>query len=84
MYTTMRNSFDDLMFFYSHWYIKNVTGDNDGIVSEYSARWGDNIVKIEGGISHAEIVDYKTSKISGITIPGIYINIVNALSEKGF
>jgi triacylglycerol lipase len=84
IYTTMRNSFDDLMFFYSHWYIKKLTGSNDGIVSEYSAKWGDNAIKIEGGISHAEIVDYKMIKISGIDIPNVYINIVKELSEKGF
>ena len=84
VYTTMRDSFDDIMFFYSHWYIKSRKGDNDGMVSEYSARWGDNIVKIEGGISHAEILDLKMRKISGINIPDIYIKIVSELSEKGY
>jgi triacylglycerol lipase len=84
LYTVMRNSFDDLMFFYSHWYLKSVDGDNDGIVSECSARWGENIIKIEVGISHAEIVDYKRTKISGINIVDIYMKIVNDLSEKGF
>jgi triacylglycerol lipase len=84
IYTTMRDSFDDIMFFYSHWYIKSRKGDNDGMVSEYSARWGDNIVKIEGGISHAEILDLKMRKISGINIPDIYIKIVSELSEKGY
>jgi triacylglycerol lipase len=63
IYTVMRNSFDDLMFFYSHWYLKSVDGDSDGIVSEYSAKWGDNVLKLEGGISHAEIVDYKKKNI---------------------
>jgi len=84
MYTLMKNSFDDLMFFYSHWFIKTISGNNDGIVSEHSAKWGNNIIKIEGGISHAEIIDYKMKKISGIDIPDIYINIVNELSKKGF
>jgi triacylglycerol lipase len=84
IYTVMRNSFDDLMFFYSHWCLKSVDGDSDGIVSENSARWGDNIIKIEGGISHAEIVDYKRRKISGINIVNIYMKIASELSEKGF
>jgi len=84
VYATMKNPFDDLMFFYSYWYIKKVRGDNDGIVSEYSAKWGNNTTKIEGGISHAEIIDYKKKRISGINIPDIYIKIVNGLSEKGF
>ena len=84
IYTLMDNSFDDLMFFYSHRYIKKLYGNNDGIVSEHSAKWSNNIIKIEGGISHAEILDYKMRKVSGIDIPGIYIKIVNELSEKGF
>jgi triacylglycerol lipase len=84
LYTTMNNSFDDLALFYPHWYIKKVAGANDGIVSEKSARWGNNIVKIKGGISHIEIVDFKKRKRLGIDIPGIYINIINQLREKGF
>jgi triacylglycerol lipase len=84
VYSLMRSSFDDIMFFYSHWYIKLFYGNNDGIVSERSARWSNNIVKIEGGISHAEILDYKMKKIYGIDIPDIYIKIADGLSEKGF
>ncbi|MDR0315764.1 MAG: hypothetical protein LBH97_02565, partial [Treponema sp.] len=84
IYTTMNNAFDDLMFFNSYLYIKNIRGDNDGVVSEWSAKWGDNIIKIEGGISHADILDYKMVNISGINIPDIYLKIVNELSKMGF
>jgi triacylglycerol lipase len=83
-YTTMKNSLDDLMFFYSHWYLKSICGENDGVVSEYSAKWGENVTKIEGGISHAEILDYKKKKISRINIPDIYIKIIDELNKKGF
>ncbi|GBU27625.1 hypothetical protein R84B8_01160 [Treponema sp. R8-4-B8] len=82
IYSVMESSFDDAMFYYSHRYIKKINGDNDGVVSEYSAKWSDNITKIEGGISHTEIVDIKKKK--GINIPAIYLKIVNDLSEKGF
>jgi len=84
MYTTIKNSFDDFMFFYSYWYVKNVVGGNDGIVSEYSARWGDTVTKISGRISHAEIVDYKRKKVSGMDIPNIYLEIVRDLGGRGF
>jgi len=84
MYTTMRNSFDDLMFFYSHLYLKKVCGENDGVVSAKSANWSDNVYNIEGGISHAEIVDYKKKNISGINIPNVYLNIIGGLIDKGF
>jgi triacylglycerol lipase len=84
IYTTMNSLFDDLMFSSSYWYIKGIHGDNDGLVSEWSARWGANITKIEGRISHANVIDYKKKNISGINIPDIYINIANKLSEMGF
>ena len=84
LYTKMRNSFDDLMFFYSYWYLKKVVGENDGVVSVHSAAWGNNVYQIDGGISHAEIVDYKRKKISGINIPDIYLNIIEGLINKGF
>jgi triacylglycerol lipase len=84
LYTTMKNSLDDLMFFFTHRYLKSISGENDGFVNEYSSRWGKNIIKIEGGISHAEILDYKRKKISGINIPDIYIKIADELLKKGF
>jgi triacylglycerol lipase len=84
MYVTMRNPFDDLKYFYSYQYIKKKSGENDGVVSEISANWGDNVRKITSGISHAEIIDYKMRDISGINIPEIYMQIANELSKMGF
>jgi triacylglycerol lipase len=84
LYTTMNNAFDDLLFFHSYLYIKKVSGENDGIVSEHSAKWGENTARIEGGISHAEILDYKKKKVSGIDIPDIYIETVNKLRDMNF
>jgi len=82
--TTMNYAFDDIRFFYSYLYIKKVRGKSDGVVSEYSTKWGSNIARIEGGISHAEIIDLKKKKISGIDIPAIYIKIIKELTEKNF
>jgi len=84
LYTTMNNADDDKMFLYTYPYIKEISGDNDGLVSECSAQWGDNITKIEGGISHAEILDYKAKEISGIHIPDIYVKVIKGLSERHF
>ena len=80
LYTTMDNAFDDVMFFYTYLYVKKIGGKNDGIVSESSAKWGNNTVKIAGGISHAEILDVKMKRISGINIPEIYVKIAEGLS----
>jgi len=84
IYSIMKNAFDDPLFTKCYRYIKKISGDNDGFVSETSAKWGDNVIKIEGGISHAEIFDYNIRKISGINILDIYKNIVQRLIEKGF
>ena len=84
LYTAMDNAFDDIMFFYPYLYIKKISGKNDGLVSEFLARWGNNVIKIEGGISHAEILDFKKKKISGINIPDIYVRIAEGLSGRGF
>ncbi|MDR0304208.1 MAG: hypothetical protein LBH98_05490 [Chitinispirillales bacterium] len=84
LYTTLKNSSDDLLYFFSHRYLKRISGENDGIVSENCAIYGKNAVKIEGSISHSEILDIKRRKISGINIPDIYVKIVEDLVEKGF
>ncbi|MCL2184703.1 MAG: alpha/beta hydrolase [Treponema sp.] len=83
VYSIMKNEFDDLIFFNSYLYIKRIRGANDGVVSEASATWSNNNLKLEN-ISHTEIVDYKKHKISGINIPDIYLDIVRDLGKKGF
>jgi len=83
-YSTMEKPSDDPMFSLSYRYIKKTVGNNDGVVSEYSARWSNNITKIDGGISHTEIVDSKREQMSGRNIPAIFLKIVNDLSKKGF
>jgi triacylglycerol lipase len=84
IYSTMNNASDDLLFAASYKYIKKEIGENDGLVSEYSARWGYNITKVEGGISHAKIIDFMGKDLIDMKIPNIYLRIVNDLSNKGF
>jgi len=84
IYSIMNNAKDDLLFAASYKYIKKEIGENDGLVSEYSARWGYNITKVEGGISHAQIIDIMGKELFDMKIPNIYLRIVNDLSNKGF
>ena len=84
LYTTIEDASDTKIFPYSYAYIQKISGDNDGLVSECSAQWGNNIAKIEGGISHVDILDVKAKEISGINIPDIYVNMVKGLSEHHF
>jgi triacylglycerol lipase len=84
LYTTMKRASDDELFRYTYQYIKGISGANDGLVSEVSARWGDNSTKIRDGISHREIIDI-LEKISPVkNIPIIYVGIVKGLRDKGF
>jgi len=87
IYSIMSKASDDPIFTASYKYIKNIIGENDGLVSEYSARWGNNIIKIDGGISHGQIIDF--TSITGKSqletkIFNIYLGIVNDLSNRGF
>jgi len=84
IYSVMNNAADDLLFAASYDYIKKEKGENDGLVSEYSARWGDNITKVEGGISHGQIIDIMAKDLFDMKIPNIYLRIVNDLKHKGF
>ena len=84
LYTAMKNPFNDIIFFHTYSHIKKVSGENDGLVSEASVRWGYKITKIKGGISHRQILDLGKRSIFRNHIPGIYIEIVKGLSQKGF
>jgi triacylglycerol lipase len=84
IYSIMNNAADDLFLAASYNFIKKETGENDGLVSEYSARWGNNITRVEGGISHAQIIDITGKDLFDMKIPNIYLRIVNDLSNKGF
>jgi len=93
IYSTMNNATDDPIFATGFLYIKRIEGDNDGLVSEYSARWGRNVIKIPGGISHVQIIDFNVKSQFDIDIsagqvdmgiPNIYLKILKDLSNRGF
>jgi len=84
MYTTMNKADNDPILTASYRYIRDVRGANDGVVSEYSASWGDNVIRIDGGISHHDIIDLRMKNISGLDIPKIYLQIVRDLAARGF
>jgi len=84
IYTTMNSALDDSIFYQTYLYINNISGANDGIVSEVSALWGPKITRINGRISHSDIIDFKGIPIYGIDIPYLYVAIAAELSELGF
>jgi triacylglycerol lipase len=92
LYTRMRGPLDDPSLFLPYLYLRLKAGDNDGIVSNASARGGGGGELVEGaagprglggGISHVEIVDARRQAVSGLDIPSIYLRIAAGLAEAG-
>jgi len=81
--TCMKNGFDDWTFFLSYYLVKKIAGENDGVVSLKSSKWGESCTLING-ISHAEIIDIQRRKISGIDIPSEYLKIIINLALMRF
>lgn len=77
-----------LSYFHSQKYIKKLEGENDGLVSIASAKWGEDFYIIgdncKNGISHSAIVDLLKKPIDDIDMPSEYLKIVEKLSQKGF
>jgi len=82
VYSTMNKPSDDPYYSQSYKYMKKLEGPNDGLVSENSARWGNNIIKVDGGISHSQIVDDEENPYD-MTILNIYLRIANDLRNRG-
>lgn len=86
--TKMRNSFSDPLFIITHFITKLTEGENDGICSVESAKWGDykGIItgKKFGGMSHAGVIDFYRFNYSGTDIREKYIEIVEDLKNRGF
>ena len=62
-------------------------GPNDGLVSEKSFAWGESYQLIEPkgrrGISHGDIIDMNRENFKGFDVREFYVDLVNALKEKG-
>lgn len=94
----MKNPFSDIFMCFMNFVMKFCDGENDGLVSLESAKWGNFRGVIEAqkffGISHAHEVDaYRTNprikEADGLpknskTIRDFYINLIAELKEKGF
>ena len=68
--------------------IRPLEGDNDGLVSTYSAKWGEfkGIFANQRmrGISHGDMIDLKRQDYKGFDVAEAYVQIAAELKEKGF
>jgi len=86
-YSTMTSGSEDLFLAPTFKYLTKQFGLNDGIITEHSAKWGQNVVKIEAknrGLSHSEIVDIKKKDIPDFSVPNFYLSIIEKLKEIGY
>ncbi len=79
----MLSAVDDPLYAISYRLLKKYEGHNDGMVSEKSCQWGD-FRGITEEISHLQMTDSITDRVSNINIPMLYVNWLKELKLKGF
>jgi triacylglycerol lipase len=84
----MKNMFSDTLLMITYCLTKPLEGDNDGLVSVESAKWGDfkGLIcnKKHRGISHGDIIDLKREDYRRFDVVEGYVKIVSELKEMGF
>lgn len=84
----MKNPFSHLLLAVPYCMIRPLEGENDGLVSVTSAKWGEFQGVFSNshtrGISHGDIIDLKREDYKGFDVVETYIQIVSKLKEKGF
>lgn len=68
--------------------VKHYDGDNDGLVSAESMKYGENFrfitVKSGRGVSHADMVDLNRENIKEFDVRELYSQILSDLKSKGY
>lgn len=71
----------------SYYLVKHFDGENDGLVSIESAKWGDTCKVLyppgRRGISHGDMIDLNRENIPGFDVREFYVNLVSDLKRKG-
>ncbi len=82
----MKYSISDPLFMLTHFIIKIIEGNNDGLCTVESAKWGNfrGIISAKNcfGISHAGVIDAYRCNFSGTDLPEKYIEIVEDLKKR--
>lgn len=72
---------------FSYHLVKHFSGENDGLVSEESFRWGENYTLLrpsgKRGISHGDIIDLTRANIEGFDVREFFVNLVIDLKSRG-
>ncbi|SHK53611.1 triacylglycerol lipase [Clostridium cavendishii DSM 21758] len=86
--TVVNNMFSDYVVTIPYILVKLTEGDNDGLVSINSAKWGEfkGVLKNNHnrGISHGDIIDLRRDDYKGFDVIEKYVEIVSELKNIGY
>lgn len=86
--TALKSIFSDYVLSIPYIIVKLIDGENDGLISIESAKWGEfkGVLrnKHRRGISHADIVDFRRGDYKEFEVIKKYIEIVSELKNKGY
>lgn len=72
----------------SYRFVKLFDGENDGLVSLSSMKWGEHFERLvpEGkrGITHGDVIDLNRENIKGFDVREYYVKLLSELKAKGF
>ncbi len=72
----------------SHMLVKRYDGQNDGLVSVDSAKWGQAVTSLsprgKRGISHGDVIDLNRENIPGFDVREFYVSLVADLKKRGY
>ena len=90
----MSHPFSDINLSTANAVIRRIEGENDGLVSLESAKWGENFSVLSSnsfrGISHLDAIDLRRHRLTSKKGDGIsdicdfYVTMVEGLKERGF
>jgi triacylglycerol lipase len=86
--TVVKSMFGDYILSIPYIMVKLTEGENDGLVSINSAKWGEfkGVLrnKYRRGISHGDIIDLRREDYKGFDAIEKYVEIVSELKDKGY
>ncbi|MDE6744698.1 MAG: triacylglycerol lipase [Lachnospiraceae bacterium] len=85
--SVMKGWYSELFCSIPYLVLKRLAGDNDGLVPEESAKWGNfrGTIRPVGrrGVSHADMIDLHQEDYKGFDVIEFYVKIVNELKMMG-
>lgn len=72
----------------SYPFVKKYDGENDGLVSVESMKWGEkfHFIKVDGkrGVTHGDVIDLNRENIEGFDVREYFVQLVADLKSKGY